>query len=112
MEVVRKPRKKRAFPCPVCDKVYTHKRTLDDHVKVKHKEYEMLQHTEQEHEPQVDKASGAIRPLEYQLSFLVPPSSVRSFCQNRLPTPAPAKKGVVQGAGVPGGRRPPALRRS
>jgi hypothetical protein len=58
VEVVRKPRKKRAFPCPVCDKVYAHKRTLDDHVKVKHKEYEMLEHTEQEHEPQVDKAPG------------------------------------------------------
>ncbi len=58
MEVVKKPRKKRFFTCFVCDKVYSHKRALDTHIKVNHIEYEMPEHSEQEHKLQVDKAPG------------------------------------------------------
>jgi hypothetical protein len=36
-EVVKVPRKKRTYPCDVCDKVYEHKRTLTKH-RLKHKE--------------------------------------------------------------------------
>jgi hypothetical protein len=37
-EVVKTPRKKKSYPCVVCNKVYGHKRTLQKHVKQKHEE--------------------------------------------------------------------------
>ena len=76
-EVVKRPRKKRVYPCSVCDKVYRQKRSLTYHIEQTHEGLglpqvevpggeEEMEGMEQENDglPQVEKVPGGEEEVE------------------------------------------------